>query len=51
MGHCRPRNRFQVSRWPTVLLLGHTKLDSTLRYLGIEVDEVISISEYPNAAG
>ncbi len=27
------------------LLLGHTKLESTVRYLGIEVDDAFSISE------
>jgi site-specific recombinase XerC len=27
------------------LLLGHTKLESTARYLGIEVDDALSISE------
>jgi integrase len=27
------------------LLLGHTKLESTLRYLGIEVDDASEISE------
>ena len=27
------------------LLLGHTKLDSTVRYLGVEVDDAIAISE------
>ena len=27
------------------LLLGHTRLESTVRYLGIEVDDAISISE------
>ena len=27
------------------LLLGHTKLESTVRYLGIEVDDAIAISE------
>ena len=27
------------------LLLGHTKLESTFRYLGIEVDDALSISE------
>jgi hypothetical protein len=27
------------------LLLGHTKLEGTLRYLGIEVDDALSISE------
>jgi site-specific recombinase XerC len=26
-------------------LLGHRKLESTVRYLGIEVDEALSISE------
>jgi len=27
------------------LLLGHTKLERTVRYLGIEVDDALSISE------
>ncbi len=27
------------------LLLGHTKLESTLRYLGIEVDDALEIAE------
>lgn len=27
------------------LLLGHTKLESTLRYLGIEVDDASEIAE------
>ena len=27
------------------LLLGHTKLESTVRYLGIEVDDVLAMSE------
>ena len=27
------------------LLAGHTKLESTVRYLGIEVDDALSISE------
>ena len=27
------------------LLLGHTKLESTVRYLGIEIDDALSISE------
>jgi site-specific recombinase XerC len=26
-------------------LLGHTKIESTVRYLGIEVDDAISIAE------
>lgn len=27
------------------LLLGHRKLDSTVRYLGIEVDDALTLSE------
>ena len=27
------------------LLLGHTKIESTVRYLGVEVDDAIAISE------
>jgi site-specific recombinase XerD len=27
------------------LLLGHTKLESTVRYLGIEVDDALTIAE------
>jgi integrase len=27
------------------LFLGHTKLESTVRYLGIEVDDALEISE------
>jgi len=27
------------------LLLGHTKLESTVRYLGFEVDDALTISE------
>jgi site-specific recombinase XerC len=27
------------------LLLGHTKLESTVRYLGIEVDDALHIAE------
>jgi site-specific recombinase XerD len=27
------------------LLLGHTKMDSTVRYLGVELDEALTISE------
>jgi site-specific recombinase XerD len=27
------------------LLLGHTKMDSTVRYLGVELDDALSISE------
>ena len=28
------------------LLLGHTKLGSTVRYLGIEVDDALEIAEH-----
>ena len=28
-----------------LLLLGHTKLESTVRYLGIEVDDALNIAE------
>jgi integrase len=27
------------------LLLGHTKLESTVRYLGVEVDDALTIAE------
>jgi hypothetical protein len=27
------------------LVLGHTKIESTVRYLGIEVDDALSIAE------
>ncbi|MCP2089947.1 UNVERIFIED_ORG: integrase [Paraburkholderia sediminicola] len=36
----RTRNRRAVQ-----LLLGHSKLESTVRYLGIEVDDALEISE------
>ena len=28
------------------LLLGHSKLDSTVRYLGIEIDDALEMSEH-----
>jgi len=31
------------------LLLGHSKLESTVRYLGIEVDDALEISEQTEA--
>jgi integrase len=31
------------------LLLGHTKLESTVRYLGIEVDDALEIAEHTEA--
>jgi site-specific recombinase XerC len=30
------------------LLLGHTKVDSTVRYLGVELEDALSISERIN---
>jgi len=30
------------------LLLGHTKVENTVRYLGIEVDDAVEISEQTN---
>jgi hypothetical protein len=30
-------------------LLGHTKIESTVRYLGIEVDDVLAIAEQVDA--
>jgi site-specific recombinase XerC len=27
------------------LLLGHTKIESTVRYLGVEVDDALTLSE------
>lgn len=30
---------------PVQLLLGHTKLESTVRYLGIEVDDALEMAE------
>ena len=32
-------------RFTPLLLLGHTKLESTVRYLGIEVDDALAIAE------
>jgi molybdenum-dependent DNA-binding transcriptional regulator ModE len=34
-----------VNRRSVQLLLGHTKLESTVRYLGIEVDDALSMAE------
>ena len=31
------------------LLLGHTKLDSTVRYLGIEIDDALEMAEQTDA--
>jgi hypothetical protein len=38
--YCRTRNLRAIQ-----LLLGHTKLESTVRYLGIEVDDALEIAE------
>ena len=38
--HCRTKNLRAVQ-----LLLGHTKLESTVRYLGIEVDDALDLAE------
>jgi site-specific recombinase XerC len=32
------------------LLLGHTKIESTVRYLGIEIDEVLTITRLSRCA-
>ena len=37
--------RAQHRRHVAQLLLGHSKLESTVRYLGIEVDDALEISE------
>jgi len=31
-----------------LLLLGHTKIESTVRYLGIEVDDALATAEQVN---
>jgi hypothetical protein len=31
--------------WAVQLLLGHTKMDSTVRYLGVELEDALTISE------
>jgi hypothetical protein len=50
----RPRRRtevtFNLSAKPGTLravqlLLGHTKVESTVRYLGIEVDDALALAE------
>jgi hypothetical protein len=35
----------QYARLLSELLLGHTKIESTVRYLGIEVDDALAIAE------
>jgi len=31
--------------WAIQLLLGHTKLESTVRYLGIDIDDALEMAE------
>ncbi len=31
--------------WAVQLLLGHTKMDSTVRYLGVELEDALAIAE------
>ncbi|MBA5689812.1 tyrosine-type recombinase/integrase [Rugamonas apoptosis] len=42
--YCRTKNLRAVQ-----LLLGHTKLESTVRYLGIEVDDALELAEQTDA--
>jgi hypothetical protein len=42
----QPGKHFQPGNLRGVqLLLGHTKIESTVRYLGIEVDDALAIAE------
>jgi len=44
----RPLSRREQIGWPlraVQLLLGHTKLESTVRYLGIEVNDALEMAE------
>lgn len=54
MGYCdlpaKPRDQPDFPVTPknlraVQLLLGHTKLESTVRYLGIEVDDALEMAE------
>jgi hypothetical protein len=48
---CGETNSAQIYRktgnLPVQLLLGHTKLESTVRYLGVEVDDALTIEPCP----
>jgi hypothetical protein len=47
-GFAVPRPRSSIARPATCavqLLLGHRKIESTVRYLGIEVDDAMAIAE------
>ena len=37
-----------INLWVVELLLGHTKIESTVRYLVIEVDDALAIAEQVN---
>ena len=46
--HLRDVAQFRLGGWTAALgqlLLGHTKVGSTVRYLGIEVDDALRLSE------
>lgn len=32
--------------WAVQLLLGHTKMDSTVRYLGVDIEDALTLSEW-----
>lgn len=40
-----PDDKKTKNLWVIQLLLGHKNLESTVRYLGIEVDDALEISE------
>jgi hypothetical protein len=40
-----PGDRIGANLRADQLLLGHTKMDSTVRYLGVELDDALTISE------
>ena len=44
----KSRPRFDTSPMSDLLLLGHSKLESTVRYLGIEIDDALAMSEQIN---
>ena len=42
---CKSRPRFDTNPMSALLLLGHSKLDSTVRYVGLEIDDALALSE------